>query len=112
MKINRISEDRPVQAAPGRERRVAHTDNLMMVVWDFADGPAQEPDPPHSHPHEQMTYVVQGEVLFFIGEESSRLGPGDMVTVPPDQPHTIQLLAPSVRLIDAFTPLRREFLQD
>ena len=68
MKVSRSSEDRPVIAAPGRERRVAHTENLMMVVWDFTDGPAGEPDPLHSHPHEQVTYVVQGQVLFFIGE--------------------------------------------
>lgn len=110
MKISRSSEDTPVQTAPGRERRIAHTDNLMVVVWDFADGPAKEPDPPHSHPHEQVTYVAEGEVLFFVGEESSRLGPGDMVTVPPDQPHTIQLMTPRLRLIDSFTPLRSEFL--
>ena len=110
MKISRSSEDTPVQTAPGRERRIAHTDNLMVVVWDFADGPAKEPDPPHSHPHEQVTYVVEGEVFFFIGEESSRLGPGDMVTVPPDQPHTVQPLTPRLRLLDSFTPLRNEFL--
>ena len=110
MKVSRSSEDRPVQTAPGRTRRVAHTDNLMVVVWDFTDGPAKEPDPPHSHPHEQVTYVAEGEVLYFKGEESSRLGPGDMVTVPPDQPHTVQPMTPRLRLIDSFTPLRSEFL--
>ena len=110
MKVSKSSEDKPVKTAPRRERRVAYTENLMVVVWDFADGPAKEPDPPHSHPHEQVTYVAEGEVLFFVGEESSRLGPGDMVTVPPDQPHTIQLMTPRLRLIDSFTPLRSEFL--
>ncbi|MCJ7500759.1 cupin domain-containing protein, partial [bacterium] len=105
MKISRSSEDTPVQTAPGRQRRVAHTDNLMVVVWDFADGPAKEPDAPHSHPHEQVTYVAEGEVLFFVGEESSRLVPGDMVVVPPDKPHTVQPLTSRLRLIDSFTPL-------
>jgi quercetin dioxygenase-like cupin family protein len=110
MKVVRSSEDRIVKTDPGRQRRVAYTENLMVVVWDFADGPAQEPDPYHSHPHEQVTYVAEGEVLFFIGEESSRLGPGDMVTVAPDQPHTVQPMTPRLRLIDSFTPLRSEFL--
>jgi quercetin dioxygenase-like cupin family protein len=110
MKITRSSEDSPVETAPGRERRVAHSENLMMVVWDFADGPASEPDPLHSHPHEQVTYVAEGEVLFFVGEESTRLGPGDMVVVPPDEPHSIQTLGHRVRLVDSFTPLRDEFL--
>ena len=32
------------------------------------------------------------------------------VAVPPDRPHRIQLLTPTARLIDTFTPLRRDFL--
>ena len=95
---------------PGRKRRLLHTDRLMMVVIDFEDGPAAEPDTPHSHPHEQVTYVAEGEVLFFIGTDSRRLFPGDMVAVPPDQPHGIQLMTPHVRLIDTFTPIRQDFL--
>ena len=110
MRVSTNNDDRSVQVTPERSRRVAHTENLMMVVWDFTDGPSLEPDPDHSHPHEQVTYVVEGEVLFFIGDQFTRLGPGDMVTVLPDQSHTIQLLSPRVRLIDAFTPLREEFL--
>jgi quercetin dioxygenase-like cupin family protein len=57
-----------------------------------------------------VTYVAEGEVLFFIGDESARLVPGDMVAVPPDRPHTIQLLTQTARLVDTFTPLRQEFL--
>ncbi|MDF1526175.1 MAG: hypothetical protein RRA15_03085 [bacterium] len=38
------------------------------------------------------------------------LGPGDMVVVPPDEPHTVQPLTPRLRLVDSFTPLRTEFL--
>ncbi len=110
MEVSNIAEAKAVEIRPGRTRRILHTDHLMMVVFEFADGPAAKPDPPHTHPHEQVTYVAQGEVLFFIGEESRRLVPGDMVAVPPDLPHTIQLLTPHVRLVDTFTPLRQEFL--
>ena len=110
MDVSQISEARAVEIKPGRTRRIVHTDHLMMVVFEFTEGPAAEPDPPHTHPHEQVTYVAEGEVLFFIGEESRRLVPGDMVAVEPDRPHTIQLLTPRVRLVDTFTPLRQEFL--
>jgi quercetin dioxygenase-like cupin family protein len=110
MKIDRISEEKFVEIKPGRKRRILHTNQLMMVAIDFADGPSAVPDPPHTHPHEQVTYVAQGEVLFFIGEESVRLAAGDMVAVPPDLPHRIQLLTPTVRLIDTFTPIRQDFL--
>jgi len=97
--------------AKGRTRYLVHTDDLMVVVIDFADGPASEPDPPHSHPHQQITYVAEGEVLFFIEDEPHKLGPGDLITVPPDAPHTIQLLSESVRLVDTFSPIREDFLQ-
>jgi quercetin dioxygenase-like cupin family protein len=110
MNVSKISEAKAFEVKPGRKRRILHTDHLMMVAMDFADGPAADPDPPHTHPHEQVTYLAEGEVLFFIGEESARLAPGDMVAVPPDRPHTIQLLTPTARLIDSFTPLRQEFL--
>ncbi len=96
--------------APGRERYLTHTDNLMMVVIDFNDGPAREPDPPHSHPHEQVTYVAQGKVRFFLDKESFDLSQGDMITIPGDMPHTIQLLSDHVRLVDTFTPIREDFL--
>ncbi len=110
MEVSKISEVKAVEIKPGRTRRILHTDHLMMVVFEFTDGPAAKPDPPHTHPHEQVTYAAEGEVLFFIGEESRRLVPGDMVAVPPGLPHTIQLLTPRVRLVDTFTPLRQEFL--
>ncbi len=97
--------------AEKRTRYLAHTDNLMLVVIDFADGPAEQPDPPHSHPHEQITYVAEGEILFFINGEPTQLSTGDMITVPPDAPHTIQLLTEKARLVDSFSPIREEFLK-
>ena len=96
--------------AEGRTRYLAHTDSLMLVVIDFADGPSEQPDPPHSHPHEQVTYVAEGELLFFIDGEPTRLTAGDLISVPGGVPHMIQLLSERVRLVDSFTPLRDDFL--
>lgn len=95
----------------GRERYIGHTDGLMMVVIDFTDGPSAAPDPPHSHPHEQVSYVAAGELIVHINGDSTRLRAGDMFTVPPNVPHTIQLLSDYVRLVDTFTPLREDFLK-
>ena len=94
-----------------RVRYLTHTENLMMVVIDFDDGPTSEPDPPHSHPHEQISYVAAGEVIVVLDGEPTRLGPGDMFTVPPDIPHSVQLLTSHVRLVDTFTPLRDDFIE-
>jgi quercetin dioxygenase-like cupin family protein len=93
-----------------RSRYLAHSDNLMMVVIDFNDGPTGEPDPPHNHPHEQISYVAAGEIIAVLGEERIRLAAGDMFVVPPDVFHSVQLLTSHVRLVDTFTPLREDFL--
>ena len=88
----------------------ATTDKLMMAVNDLNDGPCTEPDPPHSHPHEQVTYVVSGEIVVFIGDEATHLVAGDMFTVPPNISHTIRLLTDHVRVVDAFHPIREDLL--
>jgi quercetin dioxygenase-like cupin family protein len=95
----------------GAERRLGHTDNLMMVIVDFYDGPKSQPDPPHSHPHEQVSYVAEGEVLLVMEGQQKQLGPGDMFLVPSGKPHSIQQLTEHVRLVDCFTPLRKDFLK-
>ena len=106
----RQSNITPDPIGESRSRYLANTEKLMMVVIDLRDGPTQEPDPPHAHPHEQITYVVSGELIVFIGNEKTRLEPGDMFTVPPDIHHTVQLLTEHVRLVDTFHPIREEFL--
>jgi quercetin dioxygenase-like cupin family protein len=82
----------------------------MAVVVDFNDGPASIPDPPHSHPHEQVSYVAAGELILVMGAEKTRLSAGDLFTVPANVPHAVQTLSPHVRLIDAFNPIREDFL--
>ena len=94
-----------------RTRYLAHTDHLMMAVIDFNDGPTDAPDPPHSHPHEQVSYVAAGRIVFFLDKEEIRLGPGDMFTVPPNIPHSVRLLTRHVRLVDTFHPIRDEFIK-
>ncbi len=101
---------KPEAIAPGRTRYLANTENLMLAVIDFQDGPTNEPDPPHSHPHEQVSYVAAGEIIFLLDNEPTRLTTGDIYTVPPNVPHAVQLPTEHVRLIDAFTPIRQDFL--
>lgn len=95
----------------GLERQIAHLDNLMVVVLDFNDGPMKDPDPPHSHPHEQITYVADGEVLYFRGSDEYRLRKGEMITIPSGTPHCIQTLTNHVTMVDSFCPLRLDFLE-
>ncbi len=111
MSILHASDVLPEVISPGRTRMIMHTDHVMMVVVDFNDGPHQFSDPPHRHPHEQITYIADGEVTFFLDGIPTYLKAGDMFSVPPDVPHTVQVLTNNARLIDVFTPIREEFLK-
>lgn len=97
--------------ASGIERRLVHLDKLLTAVLDFSNGPQSEPDPMHSHPHEQTSYVAEGEILFFMeGEPAEHLKAGDMFYVPSNKLHSIQLLTEKARLIDSFSPVREDFI--
>jgi quercetin dioxygenase-like cupin family protein len=99
----------PVRA--GLERRLIYGEKLMTVVLDFSEGPWEEPEPLHTHPHEQTSYVASGEVLFFCeGEPAQHLKPGDAFYAPSGKKHGVQLLTEKARLVDNFSPVREEFL--
>ena len=99
------------QLAPGLRRKLIHKEKLMMVIVEFTNGPAKVPDPFHDHPHEQVSYIAEGELILFIkGVGEQKLQKGDLFAIPSGIPHTVQTLSPVVRIIDSFTPLREEFL--
>ena len=65
----------------------------------------------HSHPHEQITYIVQGEAEFVLGDEVLKLKRGDLVLVPPNVPHSMKVLGKETILnIDVFSPRREDYL--
>lgn len=112
MPVLKFDETPAEQLKEGVERKIIHTDELMTVLIDFTNGPWSEPEPPHSHPHEQTCYVAEGEIILFCdGEEDQHLKAGDLFCIPSGKEHTIQLLTEKVRLIDSFTPLRKDFLK-
>ena len=108
------NEDRIIRekVTPGTERTIVYLKNLMVTVYDFTNGPAKSPDLPHSHPHEQITYVAEGELIFFKGKNEFHLSKGDIISIPSGVPHCIQTLSGHVKLIDSFSPVRKDFLMD
>ena len=41
----------------------------------------------HKHPYVELFFVLEGEGTFSDGEAERVVGPGDVVIVPPDEPH-------------------------
>lgn len=96
----------------GFERRIVHTSQVMTVLLDVDNGPWTSPDPYHSHPHEQTTFIAEGELLFLVeGDPPRHLHAGDLVAIPSGRPHAMQLLSVRARLVDSFHPVREDFLK-
>ena len=64
----------------------------------------------HSHPHEQMTLVESGRVLFTIEDQVREVSAGAILHFPPGVRHGATMLDEEVVLIDIFTPIREDFL--
>ena len=71
--------------------------------------PKHEPKP-HKHTYEQIVYILQGQIDFHVGDEVIRLGPGGLLTVPPDVMHWGEVVGDEPVLnLDIFTPVREEY---
>ena len=92
----------------GALRQLFTGDNLMMCRLVF---PPNLETPAHEHPHEQMTIVQRGKVLFIIGDEEIIAEAGDILRFPPNCWHGATMLDEEVELIDIFTPIRLDFLK-
>ena len=86
---------------------LAYSENLMSVELHFekgADGAK------HSHPHEQIGYLISGSLLFQeAGKEDKVLVAGDTYYVEPDVEHGVVALEETM-LLDIFTPMRKDFV--
>ncbi|TCT12283.1 quercetin dioxygenase-like cupin family protein [Natranaerovirga pectinivora] len=92
----------------GIKRRIAaYHENLMAVEMTFEENSV---GPIHSHPHEQISYILEGEFEFTVGDEKKVVKAGDCTFKEPNIPHGAVCLKKG-RLIDVFTPHRQDFLK-
>jgi quercetin dioxygenase-like cupin family protein len=97
---------KPVNVLPGLTRRtLAQGHSLMICEFTFD---AQVEIPIHSHPHEQVGYLVTGHVEMIIDGKKSELKKGDSYYAPSNIPHGAYTLEPSV-IVDTFYPPREDY---
>ncbi|MGA7077745.1 MAG: cupin domain-containing protein [Terriglobales bacterium] len=65
--------------------------------------------PEHSHHNEQITYVLEGALKFGIDGKEIVVNAGEVLTIPPNMPHSAEALADTVDL-DIFNPPRADWI--
>ncbi len=81
-------------------------EKMTLTIMEF------EPNtvlPEHSHPHEQMGYMVEGEAEFVIDGKSYPVRAGQMWRFPGGVPHQVNVGNRPMRVIEAFCPVREDF---
>jgi len=65
--------------------------------------------PEHSHPNEQLTYIVEGALKFWIDGKQITVRAGEVLCIPSNMPHKAEALEDTVDL-DIFDPPRADWI--
>jgi quercetin dioxygenase-like cupin family protein len=91
---------------PGVEIETYAGTNLMLSVVRL------EPESvvlDHSHPHEQMGILLEGQLEFTVGGVTRLLGPGDIWRIPGGVVHRVRALEKPAVALDVFHPIREDY---
>jgi len=85
---------------------LAYNHNVMLVRYHFLRG---WKGISHSHPHEQLVYVVTGRIEFDVAGKTIELRSGDSVIVEGNLEHQATALEDS-DVLDVFAPYREDYV--
>jgi quercetin dioxygenase-like cupin family protein len=94
---------------PDLHRRLVSTDRMMLAHVYLDKGCIV---PQHSHENEQLTYILEGTLRFFLGEDESEvvdLTAGEVLHLPSWLPHKAEALEDTLD-VDIFSPPRQDWL--
>ena len=96
------------EVRPGVRRKGFRSAQTLMVLNELQPGMERRP---HSHPFEQLAYILKGRVRFTVGEEVHEMGPGSLCVIPPNVTHFADILGDESALnLDVFSPVREDYL--
>ena len=91
------------------ERRLITGDRMMLAHVYLAKGCIV---PKHSHMNEQLTYILEGALHFWLGEDQSEeiiVRAGEVLHIPGNLPHKAEALEDTLD-VDIFDPPREDWL--
>jgi quercetin dioxygenase-like cupin family protein len=91
----------------GITRRIlANSREVMLTEHELDEGAIL---PEHKHPHQQLVYLLSGELLLDINGEQFLMTDGDSIVIPSDAPHKATANQ-KCRVLDIFAPAREDYL--
>lgn len=103
-------ESMPTEKLNDRIGRRVITGERMMIAHIYLKKGSVVPR--HQHHNEQITYVLDGALRFHLGEGGEQevtVRAGEVLTIPPNLPHTAEALEDTLD-VDVFDPPRQDWL--
>jgi len=97
------------QVSPMLDRRLITGERVMLAHVYLKKGCIV---PRHQHDNEQITYIVEGALKFWIGEDEKQeltVRPGEVLHIPPNVWHKAEALEDTLD-VDIFSPPRQDWL--
>ena len=107
MPFFRFNDAKYKEVFQGARMRSAHLENSMLTYFELDPGTVV---PTHKHPHEQITLILEGEMEFTLAGETRILKSGEGATVPPNVEHKAVILSELVKAVDAWYPVREDYV--
>jgi len=103
-------EELPREAlSPLIARRLISTERMMLAHVYLEQGAVV---PWHAHENEQLTYILEGTLRFWLGDDQGEVidvAAGEVLHIPSQLPHKAEALA-RVLDVDIFCPPRSDWL--
>jgi len=105
MRFQNLSEFTEKEMFPGYRGKFVHGETMTVAFWNIKSGSTV---PLHHHVHEQVMHVVEGQFEFTVDGNTQVCGPGAIVVIPSNVPHTGTAIT-NCKVIDVFHPVREEY---
>jgi quercetin dioxygenase-like cupin family protein len=100
-----IKNIKPKELVPGITGYYAHGSSLTFGYVEIKAGSNL---PEHHHVHEQITYIIEGQLDMVIGGKPCSLTAGMYYVIPSNVPHGAFAVT-DCKVIDAFNPVREDY---
>lgn len=101
----KLEEIAPKEIMAGYHGKMIHTENMTLAFWEVESGSSV---PLHSHLHEQIMQVLEGEFEFTVDGKTRIYQFPDIVVIPSNTPHSGKAIT-KCKLMDIFSPAREEY---
>ena len=107
MKI-KLAEVESRVIVPGYEAKFVHSETMTIAYWDIKAGNSL---PAHSHVHEQIMTLLEGEFELTVAGEPQHMVAGDVVVLKSHVEHSGRAIT-DCRAMDVFSPVREDYVFD